>query len=291
MGGRARLHDLTPIGTVIDEQQYLLFAQRRLLASAAPVNAAMVHAAARRLDELVLAPLRIPAGPVVIVPTGGLHALSWSSLPSLAGRPVIVAPSAELWHRRGRPGRGGRTVLIAGPDLPGADAEVGELAGRYPRARVLRGAEATVPAALEAMARSDLVHLAAHGSFRADSPLFSSLRLADGVLTIYELERLRSTPTTVVLPACDAGRVDVRAGDELLGTAAAMVGLGVRSVVAPVMPVPDGATVPFMMALHDRLRRGLAPSVALAEAAVAQGEDLYGRAVAEAFVCIGADER
>ncbi|HEY5155285.1 MAG TPA: CHAT domain-containing protein, partial [Acidimicrobiales bacterium] len=299
--GRARLHEIGPTKVVEEEQQYLLFALRRLLASpgtaAEPVNLVTWQAVARRLDEILLGPLGplgLPDAPVVIVPTGSLHGLSWGSLPSLAGRSVTIAPSAELWHRRGRaagavPGR--RTALVAGPDLPGADAEVVRLAELYRGATVLRGAKATVAAVLAAMADADLVHLAAHGTFRADSPLFSSLRLADGTLTVYELEHLRATPSTVVLAACDAAQVDVLDGDELLGTATAMLGLGVASVVVPVMAVPDEATAPIMTALHGGLRRGRGPSLALAEAAVSLGDDGYGRAVAAAFVCLGANER
>ena len=67
-------------------------------------------------------PLRLPAGvPLVVVPTGELHGLPWSALPSLAGRPTTVAPSTALWlggdpgrawsgrgaRRGGRPGAGG----------------------------------------------------------------------------------------------------------------------------------------------------------------------------------------
>jgi CHAT domain-containing protein len=235
----------------------------------------------------VLAPLQLPDGPVVIAPTGALHGVSWAALPSLTGRPVTVTPSAELWHRRGR--RVGavsarRTALVAGPDLPGGDREVAALAGQYPGARVLRGEAATVTDVQGALERAELVHLAAHGTFRSDAPLFSSLRLADGAVTVYELERLRSAPTTLILPACDAARVGVQAGDELLGTAAALLGLGVASVVAPVLPVPDSATTPLMLSLHERLRRGEGPSEALA--AVTQAEDPIGLA----FVCIGADE-
>jgi CHAT domain-containing protein len=82
----------------------------------------------------------------------------------------------------------------------------------------------------------------------------------------------------------------VTRGDEVLGMATALVGLGVRSVVAPVVPVPDEATTPFMLAVHDGLRAGAPPSAALATAqADARGlEDQ--RAVASAFVCIGADD-
>ena len=178
--------------------------------------------------------------------------------------------------------------MIAGPDLPAAEDEAHQIASHHPGATLLQGAEATVAAALDLLARTDLVHLAAHGRFRADSPLFSSLRLADGELTLYELERLRSVPSTLVLPACDAAVADVHAGDELLGTAAALIGLGVASVIAPVLPVPDVATAPLVVAVHAGLADGLEPAHALARAAGAIDDD-YGRAVAAAFVCVGVD--
>ena len=214
---------------------------------------------------MLLAPLGLADDvDVVIVPTGGLHSVAWSALPSLAGRPTTVAPSATIWlgahgpaaPRRAKP----RTAIVAGPDLPGADAEVRQLHELYPGAETLSGAEATAERVLAALERADLAHLAAHGRFRADSPLFSSIRLFDGPLTIYDLERLGRAPSTVVLSACDAGAVAVRTGDELLGTAAAMIGLGVRWVIAPVMAVPDEATTPFMLALHEGLRRGRHPA-------------------------------
>jgi CHAT domain-containing protein len=109
--------------------------------------------------------------------------------------------------------------------------------------------------------------------------------LFDGPLTVYDLERLGRAPSTVVLSACDAGTVAVRTGDELLGTATAMIGLGVRSVIAPVMAVPDEATTPLMLALHRGLRDGMSPAAALARAAVAQPG-----VAAATFVCIGCDD-
>ena len=78
----------------------------------------------------------------------------------------------------------------------------------------------------------------------------------------------------------------MRPGDELLGTAAALLGLGVASVVAPVLPVPDAATTPLMLALHERLRTGLAAERGARRGGGADADD----AVALAFVCIGADE-
>jgi tetratricopeptide (TPR) repeat protein len=292
-GRRARLQGLGSVADVDQERRYLLFALRRLLwpRSREAAEAAVASTAAR-LDDLLLAPLRLPAGaPVVVVPTGELHGLPWSALPSLAGRPTTIAPSTALWlggeGPRGAadPGGRGRVALVAGPQLPGADAEVGELSALYPDATVLTGARATTVGVMAALEEAELVHLAAHGSFRADSPLFSSVLLADGPLTVYDLERLRRAPSVVVLSACEAAVAAVHDGDELLGTAAALLALGVRSVIAPLMPVPDAATIAVMVGLHQRLRAGERPAEALAHAG--EGQDT---AAAAAFVCIGRDD-
>ena len=297
VGGKARLATLGPVREAEEERRYLLFGLRRVVATVSRTRRQLdagenaLAGTARRLDDLVLAPLGLPDGmPVVVVPTGVLHGVAWSCLPSLAGRPTTVAPSAALWlagstrgahdadRPAGAPARDG-VALVAGPGLAGAEAEVRQLARLYRGAEVLTGRRATAANVLAALERARVVHLAAHGSFRADSPLFSSVLLADGQLTVYDLERLRAVPEVVVLPACDAAVSAVRAGDELLGTATALLGLGVRTVIAPVTVVPDEATTSLMLSLHRRLRAGDRPSEALARAA-------GGRS---AFICIGCD--
>lgn len=290
VGRRIRLFDLGPGDRVEQEVEYLLFGLRRLLARrSGPAAEDLVGLTAERLDDLLLAPLGLPAAaPVVVVPTGALHGLAWGALPTLAGRPATVAPSAAVWLARGRvsPAAVGGVALVAGPNLPAAEREVRAIAALHAEAEVLTGADATASAACAALEGSALAHVAAHGSFRADSPMFSSLLLADGPLTVYDLERLRRAPSVVVLPACHAAVSAVRTGDELLGTAAALIGLGVRSVIAPVMAVPDDATAVLMVDLHARLRAGDDPAAALAAAAT--GSDPVA---ARAFVCIGSDDR
>ncbi|MFP5378013.1 MAG: CHAT domain-containing protein, partial [Acidimicrobiia bacterium] len=285
---RVRLVDLGRGDHVEQEVEYLLFGMRRLLSRRSrPAAEDLVGLTAGRLDDLLLAPLDLPDGaPVVVVPTGSLHGLPWGALPGLAGRATTVAPSAALWLEGARddarrPATGG-VALVAGPHLPGADAEVREVARLYRSADVLTGGAATVAAVCAALERADLAHVAAHGTFRADSPMFSSLLLVDGPLTVYDLERLRRPPALVVLPACHAAVAAVRTGDELLGTAAALIGLGVRSVIAPVMAVSDDATAELMVDLHGCLRSGAGPAEALASAA--SGSDPV---TARAFVCIG----
>ncbi|HEX5801004.1 MAG TPA: CHAT domain-containing protein, partial [Gaiellaceae bacterium] len=133
-----------------------------------------------------------------------------------------------------------------------------------------------------------IAHLAAHGSFRADNPLFSSLELADGPLTVYDLESLAEAPSLCVLSACDSGLSEVRAGDELMGLTATLLALGSSTIVASVVAVPDEASTALMSAFHGRLATGTPPAEALvhAQAAVADGDE--GVVASAGFVCFGA---
>ena len=70
---------------------------------------------------------------------------------------------------------------------------------------MLTGEAATAAAVLAALPHAGIAHLAAHGTFRRDNPLFSSLRLADGPLTVYDLQTLPGVPELVILAACDSG--------------------------------------------------------------------------------------
>jgi CHAT domain-containing protein len=159
-----------------------------------------------------------------------------------------------------------------------------------PDARALTGAAAGADAVLTGLDGAELAHIAAHGTFRADNPLFSTLELADGPLTAYELERLPRPPGCVVLSACDAGLSGVRPGDEVMGFTAVLLGLGTRCLIAAVLPVPAEPTTALMLDLHRRMRAGVRPAAALADAQLAftaRGGPAE-LATAAAFVCFGA---
>lgn len=294
--------DLGPLQDVVADLTSIRFSLRRLATGhgGARSRAGALEAlsgAAARLDERLLGPLgRLAAGTgLVVVPTGALHALPWHVLPTCSGRPVTVVPSAELWVRSSRPpaplppGRRageGSVVLAAGPQLEQASAEIRQLAAAYPGASVLTGDDATVERVLAALERAGTAHVAAHGRVRSDNPHFSALQLADGPLTVYDLERLSRPPERLVLSACDAGLSDVRPGDELRGLVASLLSLGTRSVIASVVPVPDRDVVPLMLALHGALLDGLPPAAALAAARRHPDVD-PGAFVAAGFVCFG----
>jgi CHAT domain-containing protein len=219
----------------------------------------------------------------VLVPTGELHALPWSLLPSLARTPVSVAPSLRLWYRAATAPEppASHAVFVAGPRLPAAAEEIATLSARHPEARALTGADATISKVAPALDGAESVHVAAHGRFRDDNPLFTSLELADGNVTVYDLERLSKLPARIVLSSCVAGLSAVRAGGELMGVSAALFALGTRPGCAAVVPVPDEATKGLMLALDDELQRGAPPAQALANARTAAPSHA-------AFVCFGA---
>lgn len=294
--GRTTRHDLGPVARLRDLLRWLPFALLRLSrhsTSAASAVAAveLLRRLGDELDQRLLRPMAALLGgrDLVLVPTGLLQSLPWSLLPSLVGRPTVVAPSAGIWMGASqRAPRAGAVVVVSGPGLPGADQEARAVAAMYDVVP-LTGPAATVDAVTTALSDASMVHLAAHGTVRADNPLFSSLRLVDGPLTVYDLERLDREIGTVVLAACESGRDVVWAGDEVLGLSATFLSRGTRQVVASVVPVPDAATTVLMTAFHRRLAAGAPAARALAEAqAAVDPTDISALAAAIGFVCIGA---
>jgi tetratricopeptide (TPR) repeat protein len=288
--GIARLRHVGAAADVAADQRFLSFALRRLARGIGtqPVRRSLAETAeqaAARLDEYLLGgSARDLARDLVVIPTGSLHGLPWGALPSCRERAVSIAPSAGLWLRAARRPALRETdscTLVAGPGLEHADAEVANLAGVYPRATVLTGADATVQRTLDALERAPQAHIAAHGSFRADNPLFSSLRLHDGALTVFDLESLGTPPRRMILSACDAARSTVEPGDELRGLVAALLALGTATVIASVLPVPDTEARAVASRLHLELQRGVAPATALATATV-------GSPNGAGFACYGA---
>ena len=227
----------------------------------------------REVDALLLQGVQL-TGTVVVVPTVALAALPWRALPSLREHPVVAAPSATAWVRR--PVAAGREPVVAslsGPGLPRGREEVQAVAQAWGRHTEAFSGSTTNGYAVSADVRSALasasvVHLAAHGHHVDQSPLFSSLDMADGPVFAHEL-RAPLAAELVVLSACDVGRSRGRTGDEPLGLAAALLGLGVQCVVAATNPVHDDVAAAAMVDLHDRLVAGTDVATALQQTAAA----------------------
>lgn len=218
---------------------------------------------------------RVDGRDLVVVPAPGM----WAELPVWPGRAVTVTPSIGAWLRATRadvPGAG--LAWLAGPGLRHAAPEARSLHARY-GGQLRVGRAATARAALTAMDGADVVHIAAHGRFRADAPMLSSVELSGGPLFGYDVRSLRRAPRRVVLAACESGRAAVRQG-AAIGLALAFLRAGAATVIASTRTVPDRETMRLVTALHDGLAEGLRPASALADAQAEHGH--------LGFICLGA---
>jgi CHAT domain-containing protein len=294
--GRVRRFTAGRTEDAVRAAEFALFALRRLARARSGEGAdsarAILSAVERELQDAILGPAAAQLGdaPVVVVPPGKLNAVPWALLPALGSRVFSVAPSAQAWlrARAARPPRGRRVILARGPGLLTAGAEVPLLADMYTGAAVLSEDEATAQRVLTAIDGAWMAHIAAHGRFRADSPLFSSLRMRDGPLTVYDFEQLRRAPYRLVLPACDSGVLAPAGADELLGLVSSLLPLGTAGIVAGVAPLDDHAVVPLMVNLHRHLLKGQSLAESMYRVRLDAADDPVQHVAAISLVALGA---
>jgi tetratricopeptide (TPR) repeat protein len=212
---------------------------------------------------------------VVLTPSGALAGTPWSLLPGFVGRPLTIPPSATRWLelRRTPYVRPRRVGLVAGPNVERGEEEVTRAAAAWPDAQVLRGEAATASRVAELAAEVDVLHLAGHGRHTGENPLFSAVELRDGPWFGYDIDLLTRTPETVVLSACELGRVSVRYGEEAIGMSAAWLHAGARTVLSSPVLIADDVACETLAAWHALVSAGAAPADALAEVA-ARADDV-----------------
>jgi CHAT domain-containing protein len=184
----------------------------------------------------------------------------------------------RLAHDPATDGRDSLSALVVGCSLDGALphtlAEARQVAGQLQGRSLLEG-EAT-RANLEAQAgAARIIHLATHGEFRPDAPLFSTLYLADGPLTTTDVFNLELNASLVTLSACQSGANAVGGGDELVGFSRAFLYAGAASLLMTWWRVEDQATACLMDRFYRAILAGQHKPVALRQAQVAllRGEE------------------
>jgi hypothetical protein len=284
--GRVRRRPILGTSEALREAHFARFALRRAAFGRSPDLAAV----GRRLEQSLLGATRDLADRehTVIVPPSTLLTAPWGLLPTFQDRSITVVPSATMWATAtSRPARPGHIALVTGPELTTGEAEVTALSPLHDDARAIAGDGATVTAALGLLDGARLAHIAAHGTFRADAPLFSSLKLADGPLTMHDLGRLARPPRAMVLSACDSGNAAPIGAYEALGLVSSLLAMGTSSVLASVVPVNDLATIGIMRHVHDVAGQGGSLSAGWLAARQAASDPLE-RATAAAFTAWGA---
>ncbi|WP_217176927.1 CHAT domain-containing protein [Streptomyces sp. AC495_CC817] len=233
-----------------------------------------------RLDAELLSPVLAAAGDarrLVLTVPGVLGGIPWAMLPGMRGIPFTLATSVSRWlSDRGSAADAAPTRSVgfaAGPRVARGEEEIRRAASAWEGAAttVLTGDAATVSATTDLAARSDVLHVAAHGRHAVDNPLFSGLELADGALFGYDVDLIPRAPHTVLLSACELGRSSVRWGEEALGMTRVWLHAGTRCVIATPVVVPDDVASELLAAVHLGLAKGERPADALAAASARTG--------------------
>lgn len=262
---------LTPVSRVVNLLRMLHFqiSKFRLGAGytqefAKPLfDAAQAHL--KELYEEVMAPLRahLRARHLVIVPHGVLHYLPFHALFDgddyvIDSFTVSYAPSAGIFALcQQKASRASGAPLILG--VPDAQAplildEVQSVAKILPGAELIVGADANENALRTKGSHSRLIHIATHGTFRQDNPMFSGIRLGNAYLSLYDLYQLKLDADLVTLSGCATGLNVVTAGDELLGLIRGLLYAGAQSLLLTLWNVQDRSTADFMTYFYRRFQ-------------------------------------
>ncbi len=135
---------------------------------------------------------------------------------------------------------------------------------QFPQSTLLLEAEATAAAFARSARDARVVHLATHGVFRANHPLFSRLRLGDRWMTAGEIVELDLRGALVTLSACESGAHGRAA--EAVGLGWAFLAAGAGGLLVSQWPVHDEVTLELMSRLYDQLVTGISPATALQRA-------------------------
>jgi CHAT domain-containing protein len=218
-------------------------------------------------DELI-APLRkyCPGKRLIIVPHGPLHFLPFHALRSgeeylCDAFTISYAPSASVFFACQEKSASANTSSlvfgIADERAPQILEEAQSVAALLPQATLRVGAEATSAFLREKGPHSGLLHIATHGVYRQDNPMFSGIRLGDGYLNLFDLYQMRLNANLVALSGCATGMNFVAAGDELLGLQRGLFYAGASTLLLSLWDVHDQSTSQLMQLFYrEYLRTG-----------------------------------
>jgi CHAT domain-containing protein len=258
--------DRTDLATMVQET-------RLALQDFAPVEEKL-----SALSEILLRPILpalMGADRVCVVPHRELHTLPFAALITRPGRYLIdetalyYSPSASILRytvARRQPGAPNNSVLgIGNPDrgsratnLPFAEKEADRLAFDFDQSTVRTGTDATETWLVDNLKDYGIVHIASHGEYDANAPLFSALLLApdaqnDGTLTAKEVFSLQTRADLVALSACQTGLGRLTAGDEVVGLNRAFIYAGTRQLLSTLWRVDDISTAVLFKHFYRRI--------------------------------------
>ncbi len=228
----------------------------------------------RKLYEKLIEPLAgfLEKRDLIIVPVGALHYIPFHALFDgenylIEAREIVYSPSATVWQKlNSKADKKLKNALLFGfadEKIPLVNQEIKTLAKTFKNSESFTGKRANFNNYTENAPKFDILHLACHGQFRPENPLFSSLHLADGFVTVRDICSQKLNAELVVLSACETGLNKIFAGDEILGLARGFLTAGASSLVLSLWTVNDEATTKLMKEFYTELQRGKTVSASL----------------------------
>jgi CHAT domain-containing protein/tetratricopeptide (TPR) repeat protein len=274
------LADLSEITTQLQRLQFQLSKFRldpQYVSGFAGILLKTINSHLENLYKTLLAPIldRLPARHLIIAPHGVLHHLPFQAL--FDGKQYLIdkfaisyAPSASIYAlcRVRSSQNAGKSLILGIPDgtVPFVQEEVTAIANCLPSAELFLGPNATIEILRKKGAESRFVHIATHGYFRKDSPMFSGIRLGGSYLSLYELYQLQLPAELVTLSGCSTGLNVVAAGDELLGLARGLIHAGAETSLLTLWDVQDHSSAQLMTSFYRHLVSGRRKPEALQQA-------------------------
>ncbi len=214
--------------------------------------------------EKLAAPIEqfLDADHLIVAPHSFLHYLPFQALFDGNGYlgtrfSISYTPSASVYYlccmKKLEPSNRSLVLGVPDPSAPHILTEVNAVASALPGAEVFTGTEATHDVLRQKGAGSRFVHIATHGSFRQDNPMFSSIRLGTSQLSLYDLYELEMPAELVTLSGCGTGLNVVVGGDELMGLKRGLLYAGAQAVLLTLWDVNDQSTAEFMKLFYERL--------------------------------------
>ena len=193
----------------------------------------------------------VPHGPLHFLP---FHALKHGDTYLCDTHTISYAPSATVFAlcQEKAPSGLSASLVMGIPDerAPQILDEVQSVAKILPQADLFLGSQASTEVLKTKGLQSSLLHIATHGTYRQDNPMFSGIRLGDGYLNLYDLYQMRLSARHVTLSGCATGMNFVAAGDELLGLQRGLFCAGAASLLLSLWDVHDRTTSELMQSFY-----------------------------------------
>jgi tetratricopeptide (TPR) repeat protein len=223
------------------------------------------------------------ANAIIVIPHGPLHAMPFHALRIndrylIETHAVSYAPSAAVlkfcWEKPSRSTAqhpySGKPLLVGVPDerISQVTAEVQAISKILGGADILLGEDATFEHVSQALPECGVFHLAAHGLFRPEAPLLSSIRLADRWLAVQDIYNLDLKATLVTLSACETGLGHDAGGDDLVGLVRGFLYAGAASLIVSLWTVDDEAMTRLVTEFYSHWLAGRSKVEALRNAQI-----------------------